>query len=54
MEDGLYGDLELLYWGSRGGWQVSDFHAKCDYKVATTTVIRSTGGFIFGGFDDKP
>ena len=48
------GDLKLLYQGSRDGWQASGFHAKCDNKGATTTVIRSTGGFIFGGFADKP
>ena len=30
------------------------FHAKCDDKGATITVIRSTRGFIFGGFADKP
>ena len=29
------------------------FHAKCDNKGATITVIRSSGGFIFGGFADK-
>ena len=32
----------------------SDFHAKCDNKGATITVIRSTDGFMFGGFSDKP
>ena len=53
VEDGLYGYLELLYRGSRDGWKASDFHAKCDNKGATITVIRSTGGFIFGGFADK-
>ena len=52
-EDGLSGDLELLYWISQDGWKTSDFHAKCDDKGATITVIRSTGSFIFGGFADK-
>ena len=31
-----------------------NFHAKCDNKGATIAVIQSTGGFIFGGFSDKP
>ena len=52
LEDGVSGDLELLYRGSRDGWKASDFHAKCDNKGATITVIRSTDGFIFGGFAD--
>ena len=53
-EDGVSGDLDLLYRGSRDGWMTWDFHAKCDKKGATVTVIRSTGGLIFGGFSDKP
>ena len=52
-EDGVSGDLELLYRGSWDGWKPSDFHAKCDNKGATITVIRSSDGFIFGGFADK-
>ena len=52
-EDGVSEDLELLYRGSRDGWKTSDFHAKCDNKGATITVIRSSDGFIFGGFADK-
>ena len=53
-EDGVSGYLELVYWGSRDGWKASYFHAKCDDKGATITVIRSSDGFIFGGFADKP
>ena len=53
LEDGVSGDLELLYRGSQDGWKASDFHAKCDDKGATITVIRSSDGFIFGGFADK-
>ena len=52
-EDGVLGDLKLLYRGSRDGWKASDFHVKCDNKGATITVIRSSDGFIFGGFADK-
>ena len=54
MEDRVYGDLQLLYQGSRDGNQGSYFHAKCDDKGATITVIRSTGSFVFCGFADKP
>ena len=53
LEDGVSGDLELLYRGSRDGWKGEYFHSKCDDKSATITVIWSSGGFIFGGFSDK-
>ena len=53
-EDGVSVDLDLLYRGSRDGWKASDFHDKCDHKGSSITVIRSSDGFIFGGFSDKP
>jgi hypothetical protein len=40
----------LLYRGSRDGFQGSNFHAKCDGKSNTLTVIETTKGFVFGGF----
>ena len=52
-EDGGPGDLDLLYRGSQDGWKTLYFHAKCDNKGETIAVIRSNGGFIFGGFADK-
>ena len=52
-EDGVSGDLELLYKGSREVWKTSDFHAKFKNKGATITVIRSSDGLIFGAFADK-
>ena len=36
------------------GWKGEYFHAKCGKKGETIAVIRSNGGFIFGGFSDKP
>ena len=53
MEDGGSRNLELLYRGSQVRWKASDFNVKCDNKGSTITAIRSTGGFIFGGFADK-
>ena len=44
--------LELLYRASRDGWQCQDFHSRCDNKGATVTVIKCTGGFVFGGYAD--
>jgi hypothetical protein len=45
--------LSLLYRGSRDGFGVSDFHAKCDNKGATLTIVKSTEGCIFGGYSDQ-
>eukprot|EP00957_Ditylum_brightwellii_P175044 13327643-Ditylum_brightwellii.AAC.1 len=47
-------DAKLLYRASRDGWQASNFHAKCDNQGPTLTVIRTTGGYIFGGYCDTP
>jgi hypothetical protein len=43
---------QLLYRASRDGWAASQFHALCDGKGPTLTVIKCTGGFIFGGYAD--
>ena len=44
------GQRELLYRASRDGWEGSDFHGKCDDKGSTVTLIKSSEGFIFGGY----
>jgi hypothetical protein len=49
---GKHMKLELLYRASRDGWQCQDFHSRCDNKGATVTVIKCTGGFVFGGYAD--
>mmetsp|Transcript_23119 Transcript_23119/g.68192 ORF Transcript_23119/g.68192 Transcript_23119/m.68192 type:complete len:497 (-) Transcript_23119:326-1816(-) len=54
QEDGISSSFELLYRASRDGWQSNCFHSRCDGKGSTLTVVRSTGGFIFGGFADVP
>ncbi len=45
--------LKLLYRASVDGWDASDFHRTCDYKGATLTLIKTTRGYIFGGYTDK-
>jgi hypothetical protein len=45
--------LSLLYRGSRDGFGATDFHAKCDNKGATVTILKSTEGYIFGGYSDQ-
>ena len=42
--------LSLLYRGSRDGFGGHVFHAKCDGKRNTLTIVKSTNGNIFGGF----
>ena len=42
--------LSLLYRASRDGWHSSHFHSKCDNKGPTLTVIKCTGGYVFGGY----
>jgi hypothetical protein len=46
--------LELLYRASHDGWQGQDIHSRCDANGATVTVIKCTGGFVFGGYADAP
>lgn len=42
--------LNLLYRGSRDGFQASTFHSSCGNVPGTFTVIKTTGGYIFGGY----
>lgn len=42
--------INLLYRGSQDGFLSSVFHDKCDYKEETFALIKSTKGYIFGGF----
>lgn len=40
----------LLYRGTRDGLDAKSFHAKCDGKGATFTIVRAHTGNIFGGY----
>ena len=42
--------FKLLYRASRDGFQASNFHAKCDNQPRTLTIIKTTEGYIFGGY----
>eukprot|EP00957_Ditylum_brightwellii_P136660 10421921-Ditylum_brightwellii.AAC.1 len=53
-DDGFGGQPELLYRASRDGWESSQFHAKCDHRGPTITIIRTTDNYVFGGFCDTP
>eukprot|EP00586_Coscinodiscus_wailesii_P010113 CAMPEP_0172490414 /NCGR_PEP_ID=MMETSP1066-20121228/20820_1 /TAXON_ID=671091 /ORGANISM="Coscinodiscus wailesii, Strain CCMP2513" /LENGTH=605 /DNA_ID=CAMNT_0013258867 /DNA_START=47 /DNA_END=1864 /DNA_ORIENTATION=+ len=53
-EDDAQGQFELIYRGSRDGWNASSFHEKCDDNGSTITLIKSTDGYVFGGYADVP
>ncbi len=42
--------FRLAYRASRDGWRSTDFHNHCNFIPNTLTVIKSTTGYIFGGF----
>jgi len=44
----------LLWRGTRDGFEASKFHAKCDGKPNTLTVVKTTTGCIFGGYASVP
>jgi len=46
---GCFG-MNLIYKASRDGYSASVFHSICDYQGSTLVVVRSTGGYLFGGF----
>ena len=41
---------KLLCHASRGGWETVDFYCVCDEKGATLTEVKSSEGYIFGGY----
>ena len=44
----------LCYGAFQRDWDVTKFHAKCDNKSHTVTIVRSTNGDIVGGYSDIP
>ncbi|EGG20238.1 hypothetical protein DFA_07360 [Cavenderia fasciculata] len=45
--------LNLVYRGTRDGFQASKFHSLCDGKGETVTLIKSTDGNVFGGYNSQ-
>jgi len=50
LDKGTPTKLQLLHRASVDGWKALDFHSRCDNKGPTITVIKCTGGYVFGGF----
>lgn len=46
--------LELLYRGTRDGFDASDFHWKCDGQGKTLVLVKNASGHVFGGFASMP
>ena len=44
---------KLIYSGCRDGWTAPDFHRCCDGKSPTITSVKTTSGYIFGGYTDQ-
>ena len=40
----------MLYKATRHGFRSVDFHRRCDYEERTVTIIKSTNGYLFGGY----
>jgi len=43
----------LCYRASTHGWDISNFHSRCDGKRNTVTIIK-VGVYVFGGYTDIP
>jgi uncharacterized protein YutE (UPF0331/DUF86 family) len=43
----------LLYRASRDGRSADAFHTKCDWKAKTLTIVKSSDGYIFGGYAEQ-
>ena len=41
---------KLIYRASEHGYSASSFHSHCDYSEPTLIIIKSSGGWIFGGY----
>ncbi len=39
-----------MYRATRDGFEASAFHAKCDGKGNTVTIIKTDGNYVFGGY----
>jgi len=46
--------FELLFRSSRDGPSAASFHAACDREGPTVTLIKSSGGYVFGGYAGVP
>jgi len=43
----------MIYKATLDGFKAADFHRKCDNIGKTLTLIKTTKGYIFGGFTSE-
>ena len=43
--------FNLIYRATRDGFKAKSFHSKCDNQPKTLTIIKTTNGCIFGGYN---
>jgi hypothetical protein len=46
-------EFNLLYRATRDGFSAADFHSKCDGYLNTLTIVKSSNGYVFGGFTTR-
>jgi hypothetical protein len=44
---------KLIYRATQNGFEASKFHNKCDNKLNTFVIIKSTNGNVFGGYTEQ-
>jgi hypothetical protein len=44
---------KLIYKATEDGFELSNFHLKCDNKPNTFIIIKSTNGNVFGGYTEQ-
>lgn len=42
--------MQLLYRGTQDGFAACTFHQHCDNQLGTITLVKTAGGYIFGGY----
>lgn len=45
-------ELKLIYQASKHGFSSAQFHSRCDHTWSTLTLVKSSDGFVFGGYTE--
>ncbi|KAJ5073376.1 pep-cterm sorting domain-containing protein [Anaeramoeba ignava] len=51
-EDVFFNDMKLKYSAKKNGFSAKLFHEMCDNNGKTLVLVRTTDGYVFGGFSD--
>ncbi len=49
----VYQNWTLIYRASQDGFEAAKFHSKCDKKLNTLIIVKSTSGNVFGGYTEQ-